>query len=63
MIREILKMGDPRLLQVASPVEDIRDFALRAITTQRSGGVSAAAIALFCAVLARSPAPTDADPI
>ena len=31
MIREILKMGDPRILQVASPVEDIRDFALRAI--------------------------------
>ena len=31
MIREILKMGDPRLLQVAGPVEDIHDLALRAI--------------------------------
>ncbi|WP_213980412.1 peptide deformylase [Sphingomonas sp. dw_22] len=32
MIREILKMGDPRLLRVARPVEDIPDFELRAIT-------------------------------
>ena len=31
MIREILKMGDPRLLQAAKPVEDIHDLALRAI--------------------------------
>lgn len=31
MIREILKMGDPRLLRVAKPVEDIADPALQAI--------------------------------
>jgi peptide deformylase len=31
MIREILKTGDPRLLRVAKPVEDIHDPALRAI--------------------------------
>ncbi len=31
MIREILKMGDPRLLQIAKPVEDIHDVALKAI--------------------------------
>lgn len=31
MIREILKMGDPRLLRVARPVEDARDPALREI--------------------------------
>lgn len=31
MIREILKMGDPRLLRVAQPVEDIHDPALKAI--------------------------------
>ncbi len=49
MIREILKMGDPRLLQVASPVEDIRDFALRAIiadmyeTMHAANGVGLAA--------------------
>lgn len=30
MIREILKMGDPRLLRVARPVEDIHDAALKA---------------------------------
>jgi peptide deformylase len=30
MIREILKMGDPRLLRIAKPVEDIRDPALKA---------------------------------
>lgn len=29
MIREILKMGDPRLLRVAKPVEDIHDPALK----------------------------------
>lgn len=28
MIREILKMGDPRLLRVAKPVEDLHDPAL-----------------------------------
>jgi peptide deformylase len=49
MIREILKMGDPRLLQVASPVEDIHDPALRAIvadmyeTMQAANGVGLAA--------------------
>ena len=31
MIREILKMGDPRLLRVAKPVDDINDPELRAI--------------------------------
>jgi peptide deformylase len=31
MIREILKMGDPRLLRTAQPVEDIADPALKAI--------------------------------
>ena len=31
MIRAILKMGDPRLLRVAKPVEDIQDPALKAI--------------------------------
>ncbi len=31
MIREILKMGDPRLLRVARPVEDIHDVAVKAI--------------------------------
>jgi peptide deformylase len=31
MIREILKMGDPRLLRVAKPVEDIHDPALAVI--------------------------------
>jgi peptide deformylase len=31
MLREILKMGDIRLLQVARPVEDIRDSALKVI--------------------------------
>lgn len=31
MIREILKMGDPRLLRVAGPVEDFGDPALAAI--------------------------------
>ena len=45
MIREILKMGDPRLLRVAKAVEDIRDPALEAIiadmyeTMQAAGGV------------------------
>ena len=32
MIREILKMGDPRLLAIARPVEDIGDPALKDIT-------------------------------
>jgi peptide deformylase len=31
MIREILKMGDPRLLRVAKPIEDIDDPALKTI--------------------------------
>ena len=31
MIREILKMGDPRLLRVARPVENLHDPALKAI--------------------------------
>ncbi|WP_206239193.1 peptide deformylase [Novosphingobium terrae] len=31
MIREILKMGDPRLLRVARPVEDLHDPQLQAI--------------------------------
>ncbi len=31
MIREILKMGDPRLLRVAEPVRDLQDPDLRAI--------------------------------
>jgi hypothetical protein len=31
MIREILKMGDPRLLRVAWTIEDINDPALKAI--------------------------------
>lgn len=31
MIREILKMGDPRLLRIAKPVEDINDPALKEI--------------------------------
>lgn len=31
MIRDILKMGDPRLLRIAKPVEDIHDPALKAI--------------------------------
>jgi len=49
MIRQILKMGDPRLLQVARPVEDIHDFALKAIiadmyeTMRAANGVGLAA--------------------
>lgn len=49
MIREILKMGDPRLLRVAQPVEDLRDPALAAIvadmyeTMHAAGGVGLAA--------------------
>ena len=49
MIRELLKMGDPRLLQVAAPVEDIHDPALRAIiadmyeTMHAANGVGLAA--------------------
>ncbi len=49
MIREILKMGDPRLLRVAKPVADIDDVALKAIiadmyeTMQAANGVGLAA--------------------
>lgn len=49
MIREILKMGDPRLLRVARPVEDIHDPALQAIvadmyeTMHAANGVGLAA--------------------
>lgn len=49
MIREILKMGDPRLLQVAAPVEDIHDLGVRAIiadmyeTMHAANGVGLAA--------------------
>lgn len=49
MIREILKMGDPRLLRVAGPVEDIHDLALRTIiadmyeTMHAANGVGLAA--------------------
>jgi len=49
MIREILKMGDPRLLRVARPVEDIDDPALKAIvadmyeTMHAANGVGLAA--------------------
>jgi peptide deformylase len=49
MIREILKMGDPRLLRVAKPVEDIRDPALTPIvadmyeTMHAANGVGLAA--------------------
>jgi len=34
MIREILKMGDPRLLRVAKPVEDIHDPALKTMIAE-----------------------------
>lgn len=49
MIREILKMGDSRLLQVARPVEDVGDPALAAIiadmyeTMDAANGVGLAA--------------------
>src|ERR1700761_4894902 len=49
MIREILKMGDPRLLRVAKPVEDIQEPALKAIiadmyeTMHAANGVGLAA--------------------
>lgn len=49
MIREILRMGDPRLLRVARPVEDIRDPGLRTIvadmyeTMEAANGVGLAA--------------------
>ncbi|WP_404477845.1 peptide deformylase [Novosphingobium sp. BL-52-GroH] len=49
MIREILKMGDPRLLQVAAPVADITDPALAGIiadmyeTMHAANGVGLAA--------------------
>lgn len=49
MIRDILKMGDSRLLQVAKPVEDLRDPALEAIiadmyeTMEAANGVGLAA--------------------
>lgn len=49
MIREILKMGDPRLLRVAKPVEDVCDPALKAViadmyeTMHSANGVGLAA--------------------
>jgi len=49
MIREILKMGDPRLLRVARPVEHIHDPDLKTIiadmyeTMHAAGGVGLAA--------------------
>ncbi len=49
MIREILKMGDPRLLRIAKSVEDIHDPALEPIiadmydTMHAAGGVGLAA--------------------
>jgi peptide deformylase len=49
MIREILKMGDPRLLRVAKPVEDIQDPTLKTIiadmyeTMHAANGVGLAA--------------------
>jgi peptide deformylase len=49
MIRDILKMGDPRLLRVARPIEDIHDPALRTIiadmyeTMHAANGVGLAA--------------------
>jgi peptide deformylase len=49
MIREILRMGDPRLLRVARPVEDIHDPAVKPIiadmyeTMQAADGVGLAA--------------------
>lgn len=49
MIRDILKMGDPRLLRIAKPVEDINDPALATIiadmyeTMQAANGVGLAA--------------------
>jgi peptide deformylase len=49
MIREILRMGDPRLLRIAAPVEDIRDPALKEIiadmyeTMRAANGVGLAA--------------------
>lgn len=49
MVREILKMGDPRLLRVAKAVEDIHDFALQSLivdmyeTMHAANGVGLAA--------------------
>jgi peptide deformylase len=49
MIHEILKMGDPRLLRVARPIEDIHDPALKGIiadmyeTMHAANGVGLAA--------------------
>jgi peptide deformylase len=49
MIREILKMGDPRLLRVAKPIEDIHASELKAViadmyeTMRAAGGVGLAA--------------------
>ena len=49
MIREILKMGDPRLLRIAKPVEDINDPGLATIiadmyeTMHAANGVGLAA--------------------
>lgn len=42
MIREILKMGDPRLLRVAKPVEDIRDPALKSVISDMYDSMRAA---------------------
>lgn len=42
MIREILKMGDPRLLRVAKPVEDIHDPALKAVIADMYDSMRAA---------------------
>ena len=49
MIREILRMGDPRLLRVAQPVREFDTLALRTLiddmfdTMQHAGGVGLAA--------------------
>jgi len=49
MIREILKMGDPRLLRIASPVEDLHDPEIETIiadmyeTMHAANGVGLAA--------------------
>lgn len=49
MIREILKMGDPRLLRVARPIENLQDPALKPIiadmyeTMRAANGVGLAA--------------------
>jgi peptide deformylase len=38
VIREILKMGDPRLLRVAKPVETLDDPELKVIAPPRGSG-------------------------